>query len=163
MHLCDLQHDLAMDCRLAGAASATPESIRNFLFLLPSGVPEREKNVVLQAAQRMTGAGYVYVAEAGRKDAEDCQEVRHLPLNEHRLPAFGLTTVVVVAHRLELARRAVETYPDAQVFLLHPSPQVAENEGEPPMQSQSSAEPHFAPLHAWLKSGQMAAVRSLAA
>ncbi len=155
MNLLDQSHGSLIERQPLEAEAPAAHGIRNFLFLIPENVPERERSVVIAAARRMTEHGYVYLAEGGRKDAEDCDEVRHLPLNIEHLPAFGLTTTVVVLHREDLAQKALDTYPDAQVFLLHEGTSTSAESDS----SASSAEHYFSHLRPWLVTGQMAAIR----
>lgn len=153
MHLDDQTRALMIENE---SETVSTQDIRNFLFLIPENVPEQERSVVLAAARRMTEHGYVYLAEGGRKDAEDIEQIRHLPLSMEHMPAFGLTTTVVVLHREDLAQKALETYPDAQVFLMHQCASIGvEKEAGPTIAS----EHYFSHLRPWLVTGQMAAIR----
>ncbi|MDB6118473.1 MAG: hypothetical protein JWO08_2254 [Verrucomicrobiaceae bacterium] len=157
MQLLDQTRELQTETLLSDDETPSSQSIRNFLFLIPENVTELERAVVLAAARRMTEHGYVYLAESGRKDVEDCHEVRHLPLNAQHLPSFGLTTTVVVLNREELARKALETYPDAQVFLLNL--RSAFTAGEESTATAGTCH-YFSHLRPWLVTGQMAAIRN---
>ncbi len=139
---------------------STPPEIRNFLFLIPDSVSQPDRDAVVSVARRMTEHGYVYLAEAGRHDAEDCKDVRHLPLNEAHLPAFGLTTTVVAVDRQDLAQAALAAYPDAQVFLLNTSTNALKAAAEQAATTTAMAEHYFHYLRPWLVTGQMAAIRN---
>lgn len=156
MHLHNQQRTQSSKRRLPASDVSPGESIRNFLFLIPDTVSELERSAVLAAAHRMTECGYVYLAEAGRKETEDREEIRHLPLNERHLPAFGLTTVVVVLHRLDLAQKALEIYPDAQVFLLSPG----ESGSLTKLARPTDTDHYLSYLSPWFMTGQMAAMRN---
>ncbi len=156
MNLLDQTREPQTENLLSDNETSATQSIRNFLFLIPENVPELERSVVLAAARRMTEHGYVYLAEGGRKDVEDCDEVRHLPLNAQHLPAFGLTTTVVVLNREELAKQALETYPDAQVFLLNLQSSSVLGDEAP---ASGGTCHYFSHLRPWLVTGQMAAIR----
>ncbi|MDB6139770.1 MAG: hypothetical protein JWO94_2842 [Verrucomicrobiaceae bacterium] len=157
MHLLEPQHDTKTDDQQPLSEYTPLRGIRNFLFLIPEDAVEPERTVVLNAARRMTEYGYVYLAEGGRKEVEDCKDVRHLPLNDQYLPAFGLINTVVVLNREDLAQLAHQTYPDAQVFLLTP---VSSTAGQTEEQVVMTADHYFSCLRPWLVTGQMAAVRN---
>ena len=158
MHLHTSSQSTSEDASIPSEETA-PREIRNFLFLIPDSVSDADRDAVVSVARRMTEHGYVYLAEAGRHDAEDCKEVRHPPLNEARLPAFGLTTTVVAVGREELAQAALAAYPDAQVFLLNGCSNALKAAAE---QAAASAlvEHYFHYLRPWLVTGQMAAIRN---
>lgn len=124
---------------------------------MPEGVTALERSIVMVAARRMSNEGYVYMAVAGQREMEDRENIRYLPLYAEQLPSFGLMTTVVVLHHYELAARALDSYPGAQVFLLNP--RVTEATQEEAANGSLSASQYFAHLRPWLVTGQMVSTR----
>jgi hypothetical protein len=79
-----------------------------------------------EVARCMTEDGYVYLARAGGKAAEDDDSgVRHLPLDARGLPNFGRLTAAVILDDAELLQRARQQYPEALVYHFETSPAAA--------------------------------------
>ena len=154
------QHNQVAALEIAGTETSASLTHRNFLFLMPGTVSELERSIVMVAARRMTESGYVYMAVEGQKEMEDRDGVRFLPLNDENLPAFGLMTTVVVLHHNELAEFALETYPDAQVFLLNPRAVDSSQDSATPAATEGNH--YFSHLRPWLMTGQMSSIRQRA-
>lgn len=145
-------HHLALDLQQAVSEVSAEKTYRNFLFLMPASVSELERSIAMVAAKRMAGEGYVYMALAGQREMEDRDGIRFLPLNTE-LPSFGLMTTVVVLHDQDLAKEAMTTYPDAQVFLLNPK-MHAETQEEAMEQTLCQGH-YFCHQHPWLIKDQI--------
>lgn len=92
---------------------------RHFLFMLPLTTSTTERNAVIDWARRLSPQGYVYIASAHEKVAEDRDGIRFLPLHAEALPCFGEVTAACVLHDESIAKAARQAYPGAQVIVIN--------------------------------------------